>query len=206
MSRNGHIERMNYYSDPRTIAGMSTTYNYATDEGEPNWDLATEAFECLICDDELENDEIQNFVNNDGDLQIGFLLWLKAKFPEFHAIPTKEELIGSDDVAMPTVIFKTAYQVCGICQGRGKHVNPSIDCGGITESEWSEWGHEEQDNYMNGSYDQQCAECKGKRVVLAMTESKAGSFHEWIARIAFERTEESYESAREQAEEMKWGC
>lgn len=62
------------------------------------------------------------------------------------------------------------YEVCGRCDGAGKHVNPSIDGNGITSSEWAEWDEDERDSYMNGAYDVTCEECGGLRVVKVADE------------------------------------
>ncbi len=61
------------------------------------------------------------------------------------------------------------YEVCPVCDGEGKVVNPSIDGSGITASEMDEILHDDpdfMDNYMGGLYDVTCSCCKGQRVVL----------------------------------------
>lgn len=56
-------------------------------------------------------------------------------------------------------------EVCGTCDGKGSHVNPSIDSHGITGEEWArDWDDESREAYMSGRYDVQCYECAGKRV------------------------------------------
>lgn len=46
------------------------------------------------------------------------------------------------------------YQVCETCDGKGSHVNPSIDAHGITAEEWSEeWDDESRQGYLAGDYD-----------------------------------------------------
>jgi len=62
-------------------------------------------------------------------------------------------------------------EVCSRCNGKGRHVNPSIDGHGITQDEWeNEWSYEEQEMYLSGGYDITCDECKGLRVVLVPNE------------------------------------
>lgn len=62
--------------------------------------------------------------------------------------------------------FPCTFEVCGTCDGKGKHVNPSIDAHGITQDEWeNDWSYEDRENYFSGMYDVQCNECKGRRVV-----------------------------------------
>lgn len=51
------------------------------------------------------------------------------------------------------VEFPFKWEVCGLCNGRGKHVNPSIDCNGISAEEFSE-DPEFAEGYMRGDYDQ----------------------------------------------------
>lgn len=57
------------------------------------------------------------------------------------------------------------FEVCGTCEGKGTHVNPSIDSHGITQDEWYEWDDEEREGYFSGMYDVECYECGGDRVV-----------------------------------------
>jgi len=63
------------------------------------------------------------------------------------------------------------YCVCETCNGCGTHVNPSVDAGGISGEEWGEWDEEDREAYMDGRYDVQCYECKGKRVVPTLDEA-----------------------------------
>ena len=46
----------------------------------------------------------------------------------------------------------TKFEVCGTCGGRGSHVNPSIDCGGLSSDDFDE-DPDFRDAYFNGSYD-----------------------------------------------------
>lgn len=79
------------------------------------------------------------------------------------------------------------YEVCGLCRGKGKHVNPSIDASGISSADHEFWEddydpeYEDDDfegdyentgkrnvrtsRYMRGDYDVSCYSCKGNRVV-----------------------------------------
>ncbi len=77
----------------------------------------------------------------------------------------KEKLIISE-VEIP---FK--YEVCERCNGKGSHVNPSIDGHGITSDEMAEAGPEFLEDYMSGVYDVPCYECKGLRVVMVPDEA-----------------------------------
>jgi len=56
------------------------------------------------------------------------------------------------------------YEVCPTCEGRGKVVNPSIDCGGLSQDDFDD-DPDFRESYFSGSYDIQCPQCGGKRVV-----------------------------------------
>ena len=58
----------------------------------------------------------------------------------------------------------TMKEVCPLCEGEGKHVNPSIDAHGITADEFAE-DPDFRDDYTSGTYDVTCNECHGLRVV-----------------------------------------
>lgn len=93
---NAHIERLNYYNDPRT-SGASTA-------------------PILYTDDDTE-------------------------------------------IELPTI-----WIVCPVCQGAGKYVNPSIDCGGLTADDFAE-DPAFADDYVGGLYDVQCNHCAGRTTV-----------------------------------------
>lgn len=68
--------------------------------------------------------------------------------------------LGEDSA--PVVPF--TYEVCNLCDGTGSVVNPSIDCYGLTASDFEEDpGFSEE--YMAGHYDISCPTCQGLRVV-----------------------------------------
>lgn len=68
------------------------------------------------------------------------------------------------------------YVVCPTCSGKGTHVNPSIDAGGITSDEWGEWDDEDRASYLEGRYDVPCYECGGTRVVPELDREHADPF------------------------------
>lgn len=56
------------------------------------------------------------------------------------------------------------WEVCDLCRGKGIHVNPSIDSGGIS----AEMFHDDpdfSDNYRDGMFDVQCYQCAGRTTV-----------------------------------------
>lgn len=68
------------------------------------------------------------------------------------------------------------WEVCPTCNGRGKHVNPSIDAGGISEGDdfWQDDEDEEGNSlYRSGYYDVTCYTCGGRTTVLAVDRAGA---------------------------------
>jgi len=59
------------------------------------------------------------------------------------------------------------YEVCGRCDGEGKHTNPAIDGNGISQEQFDEDPDFEED-YRAGRYDVECEECKGRTTVLVV--------------------------------------
>lgn len=60
--------------------------------------------------------------------------------------------------------FPAKFEVCGTCEGRGSHVDPSIDSNGISQEKFDQ-DPDFEESYFAGNYDMQCVECKGLRVV-----------------------------------------
>lgn len=71
-----------------------------------------------------------------------------------------------DDDGVETVL-PTRWEVCPVCDGRGTHVNPAIDCGGISQDDFDA-DPDFAEQYMSGAYDQQCNHCGGRTTVQAV--------------------------------------
>lgn len=56
------------------------------------------------------------------------------------------------------------YEVCPTCNGKGSHVNPSIDCNGLSAEDFAE-DPDFAESYFAGHYDEPCYGCGGNRVV-----------------------------------------
>lgn len=56
------------------------------------------------------------------------------------------------------------FALCPTCRGRGTHVNPNIDGGGLTSDDFAD-DPDFYDDYFAGNYDVSCSECDGRRVV-----------------------------------------
>ena len=55
------------------------------------------------------------------------------------------------------------WAVCPVCDGNGKHVNPSIDAGGLPRDFLED--PDFMDDYMGGAYDVTCNRCNGRTTV-----------------------------------------
>lgn len=70
-----------------------------------------------------------------------------------------------------TLKLPAKYEVCGRCEGHGKHLHPDIGEHAYTPEEFHEsFDEEEAAEYFKhgGRYDVTCYDCKGKRVVLVI--------------------------------------
>lgn len=72
----------------------------------------------------------------------------------------------------------TTWVVCDVCNGDGKHVNPSIDCNGISPEVFLE-DPDFAEDYSSGLYDQPCNKCRGRTTIQAV---------DWDALSAEQRT------------------
>jgi len=89
------------------------------------------------------------------------------------------------------------FEVCPTCNGKGSHVNPSIDCNGLSAEDFAE-DPDFFTDYMSGMYDQPCNECGGQRVVpICLDEHANERIQAWI--------DEELEYLAEQAYEMRMG-
>lgn len=100
-----------------------------------------------------------------------------ANFNDPRAFDEKKMLltirIEDEDENHTEVSFPAKFDVCGVCSGKGSHVNPSIDDNGITAEDWDrDWSYEDREAYMSGAYDVQCYGCHGKRVIPVIDEMR----------------------------------
>ena len=59
------------------------------------------------------------------------------------------------------VELPTKWGVCSVCDGEGKHVNPSIDAGGISAEAFYD-DPDFAEDYFGGTYDVTCYRCHGR--------------------------------------------
>jgi len=98
--------------------------------------------------------------------------------------------------------FPAKLEVCDTCEGKGKHVNPSIDSEGISAEEFSE-DPDFAEEYMSGSYDVTCYECKGLRVVPGLNDECMSELQKKQAESIIE---DFYDGIRENESERRYGC
>ena len=79
--------------------------------------------------------------------------------------PAKEPVVYMDDGSEEPLPMKWA--LCPVCDGKGTHVNPSIDAGGLNVADLT---MADMVDYMGGLHDQQCNRCKGRTTVPVVDE------------------------------------
>ena len=226
------MERHNYYSDSRVISSMAGNTTEVIINGSFNWGFLTDEYlgegiqenihqcfnwnktakfiaEYLGLDPEDTSDEASKKTSDFiyEDMKRTLLIWLACEWPEFEIDAKEVATCDVEDLSFPEYTLSSKWAICGQCDGEGKHVNPSIDCGGITQSEWeNEWDYEEREAYMSGRYDVQCQACGGSGKVRVYADAKSGSFLEWCYNEHDELCNSRYADALERAAELRMGC
>lgn len=72
--------------------------------------------------------------------------------------------VVNKDYEKEMMLMPAHYDVCGRCEGTGKHSNPALDSNGFSDEIRAD-DPEFYEDYMDGKYDITCTECHGKRVV-----------------------------------------
>lgn len=72
--------------------------------------------------------------------------------------------LSTEDGSTVEIALPTRWAVCPVCQGAGTHVNPSIDCGGLSAEDFDE-DPDFAEDYMAGAYDVPCNRCGGRTTV-----------------------------------------
>lgn len=109
--------------------------------------------------------------------------------------------IYDDDDDYEEVALPMKWGVCDVCNGEGKHVNPSIDCGGLSLTHQDDPDFLE--DYLGGSFDIPCNQCSGKRVVQEIDE---GRMSEEQLELWNQQRQDDYECRMEQRAEMMMGA
>lgn len=124
--------------------------------------------------------------------------WYKS-FDESRMIAKLD--LSSDEGDDEEVEVPVSFAVCDTCDGKGKHVNPSIDSNGLSAEDFAE-DPDFAENYFGGMYDVTCYGCEGKRVVPkpdfdSMNNDIKNRLNEHFKDLAME--------ARERAAEIRYG-
>lgn len=93
-------------------------------------------------------------------------------------------------------------EVCDTCDGRGKHVNPSIDCNGLSAEDFAE-DPDLAEMYMGGVYDVPCYGCGGKRVIPVIDRENVPAD---VLQKLDDQEEEARAYRREVEAERRFGC
>lgn len=125
--------------------------------------------------------------------------WYKAfdekKMMALVTVYTDED--GEEDIEL-----RCRYEVCGVCNGKGSHVNPSIDCNGLTAEDFYEDPDFARD-YFGGMYDQTCNGCGGTRVEPVIDEEANDPK---LVKLVNDQIEEDREFRRIQEAERRMGA
>lgn len=64
---------------------------------------------------------------------------------------------------------KIEFELCDLCNGKGTHVNPSIDSHGLSAEDFAA-DPDFEEMYFSGGHDVRCALCHGDRVVPVLVD------------------------------------
>lgn len=188
---NQRIEEMNYWGDPRVRESLITHDSFFVKGSKTTIDLSWVR-------------ETWDDWSHYEELVVGDDNWTTQQWKEATETTFKQwlESLGSSLI----VNCQSRFEVCNTCQGRGSHVNPSIDAGGITSSEWDEWDYESQENYWSGRYDVTCYECRGEKVTQILEYETTNKLYNWCCERLSEYYQNQYDSAAEYIAEKRMGC
>jgi hypothetical protein len=63
------------------------------------------------------------------------------------------------------------WGVCPVCEGKGSHVNPAIDCNGLTAEDFAD-DPDFAESYFKGHFDQPCNLCRGRTTIPIVDEER----------------------------------
>lgn len=156
--RDFYMERMNLSNDPRFRAQMRGSSCYAVKEVGPN-----SAIIVMTYKEECGNDG----TFDEDDLKV-IADWCQRRGMNNKLVRvnegTEEKPEWSWDLDSWTFLVPVEVQVCGLCNGSGKTVDPRIDAGGLTCEDFDR-DPEFREDYFSGRYDITCPGCQGQNVV-----------------------------------------
>jgi hypothetical protein len=72
--------------------------------------------------------------------------------------------VMDEDTSEREVVIPTKWVLCDLCEGTGTHVNPAIDCNGLTAEDFYD-DPDFAEDYRNGVYDVTCNRCCGRTTI-----------------------------------------
>ena len=114
--------------------------------------------------------------------------------------PAEAPVVYMDDGSEEPLPMKWA--VCPVCDGKGSHVNPSIDANGISREQFED-DPDFAEQYWNGTYDQTCTRCKGRTTVPVVDEDACDSL---LLAMYRRQQQEEADDRRTQLAEMGMGA
>lgn len=94
------------------------------------------------------------------------------------------------------------FEVCAICDGRGRHTDPNIDASGLTYDDFAD-DPDFAEEYHGGAYDVACYGCGGERVEPVVDRDAADPV---VLAIYDEMVRGHIDYQRECAAERRMGC
>jgi len=92
-----------------------------------------------------------------------------------------------------TLTLPARMEVCDLCSGSGKVVNPSIDAGGLTQDDFDR-DPDFEEEYFSGAYDIGCPQCNGNNVMpvvneAALDDEQKKKYYQFLEQESFEAAE-----------------
>lgn len=159
------LDEWNYYNDPR-VRSASRVKRYDIADGRL----------------QLRGSRVKDFIES-------ILQEAEGEWDDLVAATERSlgnKLYEEDGVDIISVPVNMSWAVCPLCYGEGKVVNPSIDCGGLTQEDFDEDPAFRED-YFSGVYDVTCPECHGRTTVPLWESVKTDEWSvrvcEWISKM-----------------------
>jgi hypothetical protein len=136
-------------------------------------------------------------VANAGDNKAPILFGCETCYQPEGCCDCTDDQYGSGQIALPT-----RWTVCPTCNGAGRHVNPAIDCNGLTAADFAE-DPDFEEAYFGGTFDQTCNQCAGRTTVPAVDRDACNP----ALLAAFDEQQNSYyDDLATQRAELALGC
>ncbi len=110
-----------------------------------------------------------------------------------------------EDILEVDVILPARLVVCGTCNGKGSHVNPSIDSHGLGQEDFDE-DPDFAEAYFSGHYDVTCYDCGGQNVVPELDEDRCTPEQKQALETHYEWQREEARYEAECRMERMMGC